>query len=82
MAIAAGTRFDRYEVISRPGAGGMGEVWRAALDSTVRSPSRSCRPGLPKTLTDAEGGSQRTVSGSPKALTLRISGRPGHCPES
>jgi serine/threonine protein kinase/dipeptidyl aminopeptidase/acylaminoacyl peptidase len=29
MALAAGTRFDHYHVLSPLGAGGMGEVWRA-----------------------------------------------------
>ncbi len=29
MAIAAGTRFNHYEVVSQLGAGGMGEVYRA-----------------------------------------------------
>ncbi len=47
MTIVAGTRLGRYEIRSKIGAGGMGEVYRARDEKLNRDAAIKVLPALP-----------------------------------
>ena len=68
MTITTGTRLGPYEVVSRLGAGGMGEVWRARDSRLQREVAIKVLPGD----VSADAISSQVADGLDRAKPLRV----------